>query len=111
MKRGTVPLHEFVAENAALAMAIAGADLVRSRAFFRFQRLAAARGDLGWRGWDALYEVCEDIGVNISALVRYFGYLGLCQVAEHDSRQCLYAAPGPFRELEWWRPDCELIKL
>jgi hypothetical protein len=110
VRNGRVPLHEFVAENAALSAAIAATDLVRSRGFLRFQRLAAARGDLGRRGWDALYEVCAEIGVNISALVRYFGHLGLCQVIDDGNSRHLYVAPGPFRELQWWRPDCELIK-
>jgi hypothetical protein len=107
---GALPPWEFVAENAALAAAIAGPDLRRSRAFFKFQRLAAQRGDLGSRGWDALYEICEDIGVNIAALVRFFGHLGMCQVIQDGNRRRLYAPPGPFKELEWWRPDCELIK-
>jgi hypothetical protein len=106
-----VPLYEFVAENAALATAIAGPDLIRSRGFIRFQRLAGNRGDLGRRGWEALYDVCAEIGVNVSALVRYFGYLGLCQVIEDGSHRRLYVTPGPFRELAWWKPDSELIEL
>jgi hypothetical protein len=110
-RRGAQPPWEFVAENAALAAAIAGPDLARSRAFFRFQRLAAQRGDLGSRAWAALYEICEDIGVNIAALVRYFDHLGICHVVEDGNRRRLYAPPGPFKELEWWRPDCELIRL
>jgi hypothetical protein len=110
VRRGIVPRWEFVAENAAIAAAIAGPDLARSRAFFKFQRLAAGRGDLGSGGWTLVYEISKDIGVNTAALLRYFGHLNICQVIDEGNRRRLYAPPGPFKELEWWRPDCELIK-
>jgi hypothetical protein len=110
VRRGIMPPWEFVAENAALAAAIAGPDLARSRAFFKFQRLAAGRGDLASRGWGLVYEICKDIGVNSATLLRYFAHLNICQVIDEGNRRRLHAPPGPFKELEWWRPDCELIK-
>jgi hypothetical protein len=105
-----MPPWEFVAENAALAAAIAGPDLARSHAFLKFQRLTAARGDLGPRSWTLVYEISKEIGVNTATLLRYFAHLNICQVINEGNRRRLYAPPGPFKELEWWRPDCELIK-
>ena len=93
--------REFVAENAALAAAIAGPDLARSSAFLRFESLAAAGGDLGPFGWRLLYEAAEDIGANISALTRYLQQRGVVRIEEEGGRRRLIAAPQLFGRLDW----------
>lgn len=93
--------REFMAENAGLAMAIAGPDLVRCPSFLEFRNRAMVGGDLGSAGWRLLYQTAESIGVNTSALVRYFGYRGLVQVVEDSERRRLVAAPQLFEAVEY----------
>jgi hypothetical protein len=92
--------REFVAENAGLAMAIAGPDLVRCTSFLEFRQRAAAGGDLGPGGWSLLYATAECIGVNISALVRYFEQRGLIRIVEDAGRRRVVAAPQLFGAME-----------
>lgn len=96
-----VPEYEFTAENAALAAAIAGADLVRCGAFRRFQHLAEAGGDLGTTAWRPLYETAQVIGVNITALVRYLEQRGLFRVVEQGGKRRIIADPQLFEGIEW----------
>lgn len=93
--------REFRAENAALAAAIAGPDLVRCEAFLSFENLAQRGGELGSQGWLLLYEVAECIGVNVSALVRYLTYRGLIHVEADGERQRLYGSNRFAGRLEW----------
>jgi len=95
------PQREFIAENAGLAMAIALPDLQRCAAFAELRRRAAHGGELGTVGWSLLYQTAEFIGVNISALVTYFGHRGLCHVVAHEGRRRLVAAPRLFGVDEW----------
>lgn len=95
-----VPEREFVAENAALAAAIAGPDLMRCPAFQQFQRLAAGGGDLGTTAWRPLYDTAEAIGVNISALARYFQQRRVFRIVAQDGKQRIVAAPQLFQGLE-----------
>lgn len=99
------PAQEFLAENAALAMTIALADLQRCAAFAAFQRRAANGGDLGGTGWSLLYEIAEFVGVNISALVTYFKHRGLCYVVSDGGKQRLMAAPRLFEIDEYLEPE------
>ena len=92
--------REFMAENAALAAAIAGPDLARSGAFIRFQHLAALGGDLGSQGWQLLYKTAEDLGVNITALTKYLQQRGYFRIEELRGRRLLIAAPQLFGGLE-----------
>ena len=62
---GSVDGREFIAENAAIAAAIAQADLDRCPDFRRFQLLCAKGGDLSGTGWSLLYGVAETIEVII----------------------------------------------
>lgn len=88
--RSTRPLEpidiqrEFVAENAALAAAIAGPDLARCSEFLRFRRLAPDGGKLQSSAWQLLYKTAEVIGVNITALVRYCQQRGLFYVVQYE---------------------------
>ena len=93
--------REFVAENAAIAAAIAGADLRRCDAFLEFRRLAARGGDLGGLGWRLLYRTAEAIGVNISALVTYLEQRGFIIVAPGGGKQRLLAVPQLLGGTEW----------
>ena len=83
--------REFIAENAAIAAAIAGPDLLRCEGFLEFRRLAAQGGDLGSYGWKLLYRTSEAIGVNITAVVRYFTHLGFIWVEDPNGRKRLIA--------------------
>ena len=85
--------REFIAETAAIAAAIAGADLRRCAAFAEFRQLAARGGELGGSGWRLLYRTAEAIGVNISALVTYLAQRGFIMVVPGGGKQQLMAAP------------------
>jgi hypothetical protein len=93
--------REFRAENAALAAAIAGPDLLRCEAFLAFQTLAERGGELGSRGWHLLYDITDYIGVNISALVRYLTYRGLMHTEADGEHQRLYGSNRWDGRLEW----------
>ena len=86
--------REFIAENAGLALAIAGADLARCEAWRELEGLATKGGDLGGRGWRLLYATAEAIGVNPPALLRYFGHRGWFHIKEDRGRRRLIAAPS-----------------
>jgi hypothetical protein len=47
-----------------------------------------------------LYETATFIGVNITALVRYLGQHGVCQVVTQGDRRRLLATPQLFGGLE-----------
>jgi hypothetical protein len=92
--------REFIAENAGLAAAIAQADLERSSAFVRFQRLVSDGLEHGGDAWRLLYDASDDVGVNITALVRYSEQRGLFRVTENGRRRII-AAPRLFGGMEW----------
>jgi hypothetical protein len=93
--------REFFAENAGVAAAIAGADLARCAPFLQFSRLATEGGDLGSLGWSLLYKTAELIGVNITALSKYFQQRGLFRIEQEEGRRRVIAAPQLFGGLEW----------
>ena len=93
--------REFFTENAAIAAAISSADLNRTRPFLEFQRVTIRGGDLGGSGWSLLYRVAEDIGVNITALVRYFQQRGLCHVIKDEGKPRLIGNPQLSEGIEW----------
>jgi hypothetical protein len=96
-----LPPIEVFAETAGLAAAIAEADLLRCSHFLRFRALAEQGGDLGGRGWQFLYRCAEAIGVNISALVRYFEQRGLCRVERSGGKARLIADARLIRGCTW----------
>jgi hypothetical protein len=97
----TLPPIEVFAETAGLAASIAEADLLRCPPFLRFRALAEQGGDLGGRGWQFLYRCAEAIGVNISALVRYFEQRGLCRVERSGGKSRLIADAPLIRGCAW----------
>jgi hypothetical protein len=92
-RRRPLPAIEFIAENAAVAVAIAGSDLARCPSFDEFRRLAVRGGDMRGRGWHLLYETAAFIGVNPTVLVRYLEQRGVVRVEVEDERRRLIAAP------------------
>lgn len=92
---------EFIAENAAIAAAIAGPDLARCPTFQEFMALARGGGPLPQYAWPLLYQTAAFIGVNISALVKYGGYRGWFRVEALGGRNRIFAAPPLFEESMW----------
>jgi hypothetical protein len=97
--------REFVAENAGLSAAISASDLQRCSAFARLQLLGANGGELDFRGWRLLQKTADFLGVNRSALFRYFERRGLLYVVEQHGRRTLMATRNLYRGLEWLEPD------
>jgi hypothetical protein len=93
--------HEVFAETAGLAASIAEADLLRSAHFLQFRSLAERGGELGRYGWHLLYRCAEDIGVNISALRRYFEQRHLCRVEGFGDESRLVADAQLLRGCAW----------
>lgn len=61
----------------------------------------AKGGDITYPGWSLLYQIAEAIGVNISALVKYFGQRGMLSVDVTGGNRRLIAAPR-FAGMEDW---------
>jgi hypothetical protein len=86
--------REFWAEEAGRAAAVSMTALARSEAFRRFPDIG--RHSLGPTGgaWPLLYEAAEDIGVNISALVKQLTLEGWIVVAREGGRERVYVQPA-----------------
>jgi hypothetical protein len=93
--------REFAAEQTALAAAIAGPDLRRCDAFLRLESLVVRGGELGGYGWHLLYETSEFIGVNITALVRYFSDRGFIARERDGVESKLYAGSRLLGGFTW----------
>ena len=88
-------LREFWAEEAGRAAAVSYEALARSEAFRAFIRLrqvgsVAANGER----WRLLFRAAEDIGVNISALVKQLGLEGQIVVQKEGGRQVIHPQPS-----------------
>ena len=89
--------REFWAEEAGRAAAVSYEALARSHAFRAFIRLRqsghpAANGER----WRLLYLAAEDIGVNITALVKQLEFEGQIIVQKEDGRRVIYPQPAFF---------------
>ncbi len=87
--------REFWAEEAGRAAAVSYEALARSDAFRAFIRLrqvgsVAANGER----WTLLYRAAEDIGVNISALVRQLELESQIVVQKEGGRQVIHPQPA-----------------
>jgi len=89
-------LPEQAIEAAALAAAIADADLSRCTSYLKFIRLAAEGGDMGRDGWRLLKWIETAIGVNRTALRRYFEQHGICRFTQEDGTARLIGTQQPF---------------
>jgi len=92
---GNASRREFWAEEAGRAAAVSYEALARSDAFRAFIRLrqvgsVAANGER----WTLLYQAAEDIGVNISALVKQLGLEGQIVVQKEGGRQVIHPQPS-----------------
>jgi len=94
---------EFRAENAGLAAAIAIQDLERCEPYLEFKQVSADGGDISSPGWGLLYDIAEAIGVNISALVKYFSQHGVLSVIDDHGKRRLIAATPLIGAEEWLR--------
>jgi hypothetical protein len=92
---GDYSLREFWAEEAGRAAAVSYQALARLAAFRAFNRLtqmgsAAANGE----SWRLLRRAAEDIGVNISALVKQLELEGRIIVQKEGGRRVIYPQPA-----------------
>jgi len=89
-------LREQAIEAAALAAAIADADLKVGSAYLNFLEYTSWGGDPDGVGWRLLDQVSASIGVNVTALARYFEQHGLCQRVIRAGRFHLEGVKRPF---------------
>ena len=92
---GNPSWREFWAEEAGRAAAVSYEALARSNAFRAFIRLRQI-GSVSVNGerWTLLYRAAEDIGVNISALVKQLTLEGQIVVQKEDGRQIIHPQPA-----------------
>lgn len=102
---GRWPLREQAIETAALAAAVADADLRRCSSYLQFIRLAASGDDMGPAGWRLLGWISTAIGVNRTALLRYFEQHGICRFSAVDGKNRLIGIPTPFRGFTCLEPE------
>ena len=93
--------REFFAENAGIAAAISGADLLRCEEFLEFKELVILGGDITLPGWDLIKAIAGRIGVNRTAITRYFCQRGIVQTEQIGGRQRLIAVVPLFGDLQW----------
>jgi len=103
-------LREQAIEAVALAASVADADLRRCPNFLNFLQLAAMGGDMGPLGWRLLRAVSTVIGVNTTALRRYFEQHGICRFSDEDRTPRLIGTPRPFRGFVCLEPESALLK-
>jgi hypothetical protein len=84
-------------EAAALAAAIADADLRRCHNYLNFLQLASWGGDMGPLGWQLLDSISAVIGVNATALRRYFDQHGICRFTQEGGKARRIGTSQQFR--------------
>lgn len=92
MRRGTSGeerAREFWAEEAGRAAAVSIVALARSASFREVIRLGERAGGRPVNGFPLLYRAAEDIGVNISALVKQLTCEGKLSVARESGRNLI----------------------
>ena len=85
--------REFWAEEAGRAAAVSFEALALSQAFQTLCRTASEGSGPVPRGFPLLYDAAEDIGVNITALVKQLTLEGWIVVTEESGRQVVYVQP------------------
>jgi hypothetical protein len=86
--------REYFAEEAGRAAAVSFPHLMQTSAFRDFVLLADRGLASGGRGWGELYAAAEEIGVNISALVRQLEAEGFMTVERLSGQSILHPQPG-----------------
>ncbi len=103
-------VRERAIETAALAAAIADADLRRTLSYLNFLQLASWGGDMGAPGWQFLESIAGRIGVNRTALRRYLEQHGICRFSAVDGKNRLIGISQPFRGFVCLEPESALTK-
>ena len=103
-------LPEQAIEVAALAAAVADADLCRCVSYLKFIRLAAEGGDMGPAGWRLLRGISTAIGVNRTALRRYFEQHGICRFTQEGGTARLIGTQQSFGGFVCLEPRSASIK-
>jgi hypothetical protein len=103
-------LREQAIEAAALAAAVADADLRRCMSYLKFIQLAAKGGDMGPEGWRLLGWISTAIGVNRTALRRYFEQHGICRFIQVGGKPRLIGTPQPFGGFKCLEPESASIR-
>lgn len=86
--------REFWAEEAGRAAAVSLPALARSDAFRRLPRVGRRSLGPAQEVWPLLYQAAEDIGVNISALVKQLSLEGWIVVVKEQGRERVYVQPA-----------------
>jgi hypothetical protein len=103
-------LHEQAIETAALAAAVADADLRRCHNYLNFLELASWGGDMGPLGWQLLASISAVIGVNRTALRRYFEQHGICRLLDDAGEHRLIGTQQPFGGFVCLEPESASIR-
>jgi hypothetical protein len=103
-------LREQAIEAAGLAAAIADADLRVGSAYLNFLEYTSWGGDPDGVGWRLLDQVSASIGVNVTALARYFEQHGLCRRVMRDGRFHLEGVKRPFGGFVCLEPESASTK-
>jgi hypothetical protein len=99
------PLYEQAIEAAGVAAAVADADLRVGSAYLNFLEYTGQGGDPDGVGYRLLCQVAASIGVNVTALARYFEQHGLCRRVTRAGRFRLEGVKRPFRGFVCLEPD------
>lgn len=86
--------REFWAEEAGRAAAVSLPALARSDTFRRLPHVGLRCLGPSLEAWPLLYQAAEDIGVNISALVRQLSLEDWIVVAKEEGRERVYVQPA-----------------
>lgn len=86
--------REFWAEEAGRAAAVSLPALARSEAFQRLWRPGRRSSGPSVEAWPLLYRAAEDIGTNISALVKQLTLEGLIVLVRQEGREQVYVQPA-----------------
>ena len=97
---GRFSMHEYFAEVAGRAAAVSYPHLLKTDSFSRFANLARRHLASNQASWRLLYDAAQEIGVNISALVKQLGEDGLLAVERSEGRSILYPQPTLAEEME-----------
>jgi hypothetical protein len=103
-------LREQAIDAAALAAAVADADLRRCTNYLKFLRLAAQGDDMGSEGWRLLAWIATAIGVNRTALRRYFEQHGICRFTQEGGTPRLIGTQQPFGGFVCLEPESASIR-
>ena len=86
--------REVFAEEAGRAAAVSMSALARSEAFRRLPHVGRRSLGPAPGAWPLLYQAAQDIGVNISSLVKQLSLEGWIAVVKEEGRERVYVQPA-----------------